>query len=122
MMADHLSRLERIARTEKGAKIAEIFPDEQLLMFSVQILWYVDIVNYLACGIVPFKFSYQQKRKLRTDCRLYICDDPLLYRRETDMIIRRCVPKTEQGGIMEKCHASPYEGHFAGDKTTQRIL
>ena len=38
------------------------------------------------------------------------------------MIIRRCVPKIEQGGIMEKCHASPYGGHFVGDKTTQKIL
>ena len=34
------------------------------------------------------------------------------------MIIRRCVPKTEQGGIMEKCHASPHGGNFVGDKTT----
>ena len=34
------------------------------------------------------------------------------------MIIRRCVPETEQGGIMAKCHGSPYGGHFAGDKTT----
>ena len=38
------------------------------------------------------------------------------------MIIRRCVPETEQCGIMEKCHASPYGGHFARDKTTQKIL
>ena len=38
------------------------------------------------------------------------------------MIIRRCVPETEQGGIMEKCHASPYGGHFAGDRTAQKIL
>ena len=38
------------------------------------------------------------------------------------MIIRRCVPKIEQGGIMEKCHASPYGGHFAGDKTAKKIL
>ena len=38
------------------------------------------------------------------------------------MIIRKCVPKTEQGGIMEKCHASPYGGHFAGGKTAQKIL
>ena len=38
------------------------------------------------------------------------------------MIIRRCVPETEQGGIMEKCHASPYGGHFARDKTAQKIL
>ena len=32
------------------------------------------------------------------------------------MIIKICVPEIEQGGIMEKCHASPYGGHFAGDK------
>ena len=34
------------------------------------------------------------------------------------MIIRRCVPEIEQGGIIEKCHASPYGGHFARDRTT----
>ena len=38
------------------------------------------------------------------------------------MIIRRCVPETEQGGMMEKCHELPYGGHFAGDRTTQKIL
>ena len=38
------------------------------------------------------------------------------------MIIRRCVLEIEQGGIMEKCHASPYGGHFAEDKTAQKIL
>ena len=38
------------------------------------------------------------------------------------MIIRRCVPETEHGGIMEKCHASPYGGHFAGVKIAQKIL
>ena len=38
------------------------------------------------------------------------------------MIIRRCVPETEHGGIMEKCHASPYGGHFTRDKIAQKIL
>ena len=38
------------------------------------------------------------------------------------MIIRKCVPETEQGGILEKCPASPYGGHFAGDRTTYKIL
>ena len=38
------------------------------------------------------------------------------------MIIRRCVPETEQGCIMEKCQALPYERHFAEDRTTQKIL
>ena len=91
-------------------------------MLSVQTPWYADIVNYLACGIMPCEFSYKQKRKLRTDCILYIWDDPLLYRRGVDMIIKRCVPEIEQGGIMEKCHASPYGGNFARDKTSKKIL
>ena len=38
------------------------------------------------------------------------------------MIIRRCVPETEQGEIIDKCHASPYGGNLAGDRTTQKIL
>ena len=38
------------------------------------------------------------------------------------MIIRRCVPEKEQGGIMEKCHESPYRRHFVGDKTTKKII
>ena len=46
VIADHLSRLERIDGTENGTKIAYIFLDEQLLMLSVQTPWYVDIVNY----------------------------------------------------------------------------
>ena len=38
------------------------------------------------------------------------------------MIIRRCVLETEQSGIMEKGHASPYGGHFVGDKIVKKIL
>ena len=72
VIADHLSRLERIARIEKGTEIAKNFPDEQLFMLLVQTPWYADIVNYLACGVMSFEFSYQQRRKLRTDCRIYI--------------------------------------------------
>ena len=28
----------------------------------------------------------------------------------------------EQGRIIDKCHASPYGGHFVGDITAQKIL
>ena len=38
------------------------------------------------------------------------------------MIIRRCVLEIEQGKIIDKFHASPYEGHFTGDKTAHKIL
>ena len=38
------------------------------------------------------------------------------------MIIRRCVLKTKQCEILDKCHASPHGGHFAGDRITHKIL
>ena len=122
MIADHLSRLEKITEEEKGSELVEKFPYEQLFVLAIQTPWYVDIVNYLACRIMPYDFSNQQKRKLRTDSKFYIWDNPLLFRRGTDIIIWRCVLETKQGEIIDKCHASPYGGHFVGNKTTHKIL
>ena len=116
VIADHLSRLEKPMEDERGNKIKENFLDKQLFQVSTQIPWYADIVNFLACGIMPPGFSYQQKRRLRTDVRLYIWDDPLFFRRGAYQIIRKCVPKAEQTRIMDKCHSSPYGGHFARDR------
>ena len=55
--ADHLSILENTTEEEKGNETVEKFPNEQLFLLSVQTPWYTDIVNYLACGIMPYKFS-----------------------------------------------------------------
>ena len=122
VIADHLSRVERNKAEDEEAGLTENFPDEQLFQLSFQLPWYADIVNYLACGVVPPKFSYQQKRKLRTDNRYYIWDDPLIFKRGADMIIRRCVPESEQCKIVNECHASPYGGHFFGERTAHKIL
>ena len=81
MIAGHLSRLEKTIENEKWTEIEENFLDEHLFQVSVQVPWYADIMNFLACGIMPPEFNYQQKRKLRTDARFYIWDDPLLFRK-----------------------------------------
>ena len=65
-------------------------------------------MNYLACGIMPPELSYQQRKRLRTDSRYYIWDDPLLFKRGADLIIRRCVLEGEQSKILKECHSSPY--------------
>ena len=122
VIADHLSRVERSTEEEEKVILTENFPDEQLFKVSCQLPWYADIVNYLAYGVVPSEFTSQQKRKLRTDSRYYIWDDPLLFKRGADMIIRRCVPENEQGKILDECHASPYGGHFSGERTAHKIL
>ena len=114
VIADHLSRVERNKAEEEEARLTENLPDEQRFQLSFQLPWYADIVNYLACGVVP--------SQLRADSRYYIWDDPLLFKRGADMIIRRCVPESEQCKIVNECHASPYGGHFSGERTAHKIL
>ena len=56
MIADHFSRMEKPAVQEEEREIswyAENFLDEQLFQVSLQSPWYADIVNFLACGIMP---------------------------------------------------------------------
>ena len=72
VIADHLSRVEKTTMKEEEKEVAEIFSDEQLFQLSFQLPWYADIVNFLACGVMPPEFSYQQRKKLRTDSRFYI--------------------------------------------------
>ena len=38
--------------------------------------------------------------------------------RGANQIIKRCVLEDEQGGIIDNCHASPFGGHFVGDRKT----
>ena len=59
VIAYHFLRMEKPTEEERGTEIVENFPNEQLFQVSVQTSWYVDIVNFLACGIMPPEFSYQ---------------------------------------------------------------
>ena len=57
MIDDHLSRVEKTVVQEEEREIVENFSDEQLFQLSLQLPWYADIVNFLACGIMPPEFN-----------------------------------------------------------------
>ena len=99
-IVDYLSRVEKPALQEEETKTTKNIPDEKLFQLSLQSPWYADIVNFLACGVMPLEFSYKQRKKLRTNNKYYIWDDPLLFKRGVDLIIRRCVLKGEQSKIL----------------------
>ncbi|XP_075489460.1 uncharacterized protein LOC142528301 [Primulina tabacum] len=115
-VADHLSRLELEERTESGA-INVSFPDEQLFKVHVTHPWFADIANFLATGELPLYLTYHQKKKFIHDAKFYLWDDPFVFKRCADQIIRRCVAEEEAGTILEQCHSSPYGGHFGASRT-----
>ena len=71
---------------------------------------------------MPPHFTSQQRKKFFYDLRHYFWDDPFLYKKSVDGIIRRCVPEHEQQDIIRDCHSSPYGGHHAGQRTAAKVL
>nr|GMC75286.1 Transposon Ty3-I Gag-Pol polyprotein [Ipomoea batatas] len=52
--------------------------------------WFADIVNYLVSGYIPKDFSYNKRKRFLHDVRDYFWDEPLLFKRCVDGIVRRC--------------------------------
>ncbi|KAJ9565994.1 LOW QUALITY PROTEIN: hypothetical protein OSB04_001960 [Centaurea solstitialis] len=122
-VADHLSRLEKQDNSEPGTDICETFPDEKIFAIKqLSIPWFADIVNYLACRIIPKELNKHARRKLIFDSKKYLWDDPFLFKICADQMIRRCVPKEETTQIIHHCHSGPCGGHFSGSRTAAKIL
>ncbi|XP_058741312.1 uncharacterized protein LOC131613680 [Vicia villosa] len=120
-VADHLSRMTPIDETEEKRPIKDEFTDEHILAVT-GVPWFADYANYIVGGIIPDDFDSNRRKKFVHDCRFYLWDDPFLYKRGVDGLIRRCLPEKEQEEVLKACHASDYGGHFSGDRTVAKIL
>ncbi|XP_061376486.1 uncharacterized protein LOC133318503 [Gastrolobium bilobum] len=135
-VADHLSRLqEKELQDSSELIIRDEFPDEQVLSVSTlpwfmneQALavdiapWFADFANFKATGTIPKDFSWQQRKKFLRDVKRYLWDEPFLFYTCSDGIIRRCIPEEEMKDVLWHCHGSDYGGHFAGERTTAKVL
>ncbi|XP_070039475.1 uncharacterized protein [Nicotiana tomentosiformis] len=120
-IGDHLSRLENRNHVAKGGAIKEIFLDEQLLAItSSEALWYADYVNFIASGVMPPELSPDNRRRFLHDVRLYLYNEPFLYKQCAYQLVRKCVLKEEMKAIFHDSYASPYGCHHGGDRTTQK--
>jgi hypothetical protein len=78
----------------------------------------MNIMNYMVAGYVP---PGEDKRKLKYQARCHLWDDPYLYRICSDGLLWRCVPMEEAMKIIDRCHASPYGGHYGTFRTHDKI-
>ncbi|XP_061374216.1 uncharacterized protein LOC133316477 [Gastrolobium bilobum] len=115
--------------------IKEEFPNEHILAINTvsklvqdQVLtintppWFADFANYKAARAMPKDFTWQQRTKFLHDVRRYIWDEPYLFYRCSDGVIIRCIAEEEQQDVLWHCHGSAYGGHFAGERTSAKVL
>ena len=56
------------------------------------------------------------------DARYFFWDEPYLFKKCADGMIRRCIPEKEVPNVLWHCHGSEYGGHFSGERTASKIL
>jgi hypothetical protein len=115
-VADHLSRMQ--FENPQELPINDSLRDDMLFQISRSDPWNTDIVNFMVAGYVP---PGGDKRKLIYENRLHIWDDPYLFRVCSDGLLRRYVPAEEGVKIIERCHSSPYGGHYRHSDHMQRF-
>ncbi|XP_074299921.1 uncharacterized protein LOC141631102 [Silene latifolia] len=92
VVADHLSRL----KYDDGGiniPIDDSFADDALMMLEANIPRYADIANDLVGKELPPDLSYQQRKKFIHDAKLFLWDDPYLFKHCSDGLFRRFVPQ-----------------------------
>jgi ribosomal protein L37AE/L43A len=72
----------------------------------------------MVAGYIPLG---EDKKKLVYESCLHIWDPPYLFRVYADGLLRRCVLAEEDIQIIERCHSSPYGGHYGVFRTHAKI-
>ncbi|XP_057755984.1 uncharacterized protein LOC130975175 [Arachis stenosperma] len=120
-VADHLSRIRHEGGGTHDTSVNELFPDEQLMTIH-KAPWFADIANFKATGALPPGINKHKKRKLINDAKYFVWDEPYLFKKCSDGILRRCVSEEEGREVLWNCHGSCFGGHFGGDRTAAKVL
>jgi hypothetical protein len=115
-VADHLSRM--YFEKPQELPINGAMRDDMPYQIARSDPWHADIVNFMVAGYVR---PGADKKKLIYESRHHLWDEPYLFRVCSNGLLMRCVPAEEEMKIIEKCHSSPYGGHYGAFRTHAKI-
>ncbi|KAH9305260.1 hypothetical protein KI387_009664, partial [Taxus chinensis] len=67
--------------------------------------WYTDIINYIMDHTYAETVTPQQRRRLRIIVAKYVIIDQVLYRKDIDGMLLRCVDTEESKRILHESHS-----------------
>ena len=92
--------------------------DDTLLKVTASSPWYANLVNFMVTGYTP---PGEDKKRLIHLSRFHLWDDPYLFKVCADGLLHSCVPLCETQKILERCHSSPYGGHYGAIRTHAKV-
>ncbi|RVW95554.1 putative mitochondrial protein [Vitis vinifera] len=89
--------------------------------FNLQIRDKKGVENVIADHLSS-EWKEQDRKHFFAKIHAYYWEESFLFKYYADQIIRKCVPKEEQQGILSHCHESACGGHFASQKIAMKVL
>ena len=83
---------------------------------------YADLIFYLKNGHAPPNLSYKNKRAIRLKSKTFVIIDDVLFRKNYDSVLLRCLEKPEAQKVLQELHDGPAGGHFGADTTAHKII
>jgi len=84
--------------------------------------WYFDIKRYLKNKEYPEESNENDKRMLRRLAAKFVLSGDVLYKRNHDMMLLRCVDAKEAELILREVHEGTFETHMNGHSMARNIL
>lgn len=83
---------------------------------------YADLIFYLKNGYAPPNLSYKNKRAIILKEFFFTIINDVIFRKNYDSILLRCLEKPEAQKVLQELHDGPAGGHFGADTTTHKII
>jgi hypothetical protein len=84
--------------------------------------WYKNIVFYLKSGQFPVGMTTKERRSLKMKSNAYVLIYGILFQRNFDGMLLRCLSHSKSIEIMKEIHEGICGGHFAPMVTSHRII
>jgi hypothetical protein len=84
--------------------------------------WYTDLSYFLHHGTFLEHLNPRERRALRLKSTQYCLINSVLFRRNYDGVLLRCLEKEDAEKVLRELHDGPGRGHFAGETTAHKIL
>jgi len=120
VVVEFLSRM-NLPAGEEGM-VDDQLPHEHLFAISVLSPWFANIENYLVSAQFPPNLPSKEKSKIVRKNPPFTWIGGNLFKLGPDQILRGCVREEEVFDILLTCHDGPFGGHFAGKRTTFKVL
>ena len=85
-------------------------------------LWYYDIKCFLQSQVYPPGASLKDKKTLRRLASNFYLNGDILYKRNFDMVLLRCVDRHEADLLMTEVHEGSFGTHSNGHAMAKKML